>query len=253
MTRLPRYALAFWLIAVLAPAAASAQGAVADYERAMTLRDTYQGLAVNVPEQPTVDRADEPVLVPPLGPRRQRVRAGQRRDASEGSAVRSREAGGRHLVRDGRKVHRRHASVHHVHVRRQRSRDRVHARAGGAGGGAGRGAPPGGPGGPPMWRCSLDDLHLPAARGRGTGRPRGTRRRRTRPGRSGRSSTSTAPSRRSRPTKSSKRSSTTTTSRSARPASARSRCSARTDPKAATTIPTRWCGRPTRRRLPSTR
>ena len=30
---------------------ASAQGTVADYQRAITLRDRYQGLAVDVPEQ----------------------------------------------------------------------------------------------------------------------------------------------------------------------------------------------------------
>src|SRR5262245_29855820 len=32
---------------------ASAQGTLADYQRAMTLRDTYQGLAVGVPDAPT--------------------------------------------------------------------------------------------------------------------------------------------------------------------------------------------------------
>jgi len=36
-----------------APRTASAQGTVADYERAMTLRDAYHGLAIHVPEQVT--------------------------------------------------------------------------------------------------------------------------------------------------------------------------------------------------------
>jgi dipeptidyl aminopeptidase/acylaminoacyl peptidase len=38
--------------ATLSPDAAHAQGTGAEYQRAMTLRDRYQGLAVNVPEQP---------------------------------------------------------------------------------------------------------------------------------------------------------------------------------------------------------
>ena len=169
MTRPPRYALALLLIVVLAPAAASAQGAVADYERAMTLRDAYQNLAVNVPEQPTWIARTNRFWYRRTVRGRQRVRAGQCRDAGEGSAVRSREARRRHLVRDGREVHRRDAPVHHVHVRRQRPRDRIPLSAGGPGGGAGRGAPPGGPGGPPMWRCSLETYTCrpPAAAGRG--------------------------------------------------------------------------------------
>src|SRR3954470_5276317 len=41
------------LAALLAPAFAAAQGTVADYRRAMELRDKVQALAVNVPEPAT--------------------------------------------------------------------------------------------------------------------------------------------------------------------------------------------------------
>ncbi len=37
---------------VLLPTAGAAQGTLADYQRAMTLRDAYQGLAINLPDQP---------------------------------------------------------------------------------------------------------------------------------------------------------------------------------------------------------
>ena len=98
------------------------QGTVADYERAMTLRDSYQGLAVNVPEQTTLDRPTNRFWY------RRSVKGGYdfvlvNADArSKEAAVRSREAGGRPLVRPGRYTAV-DASVHHVHVRRQRPRD----------------------------------------------------------------------------------------------------------------------------------
>jgi dipeptidyl aminopeptidase/acylaminoacyl peptidase len=43
------FLLLMWSVVLAAPA--RAQGTVADYQRAMTLRDTYRGLARNVPEQ----------------------------------------------------------------------------------------------------------------------------------------------------------------------------------------------------------
>jgi dipeptidyl aminopeptidase/acylaminoacyl peptidase len=53
LTPAARLALsAFLVTSVVLPCGAAAQGTVADYDRAMTLRDKYQGLAVNVPEQP---------------------------------------------------------------------------------------------------------------------------------------------------------------------------------------------------------
>src|SRR5438874_5046594 len=47
------------LAALLLARAAAAQGTIADYQRAMGLRETYQGLAVGVPDTPTwVARTD---------------------------------------------------------------------------------------------------------------------------------------------------------------------------------------------------
>ena len=45
-----KLALALLILTVFGPAAATAQGTAADYERAMGLRSKYQGLALNVPE-----------------------------------------------------------------------------------------------------------------------------------------------------------------------------------------------------------
>jgi len=53
MMRVRRAAPLVLLSLILASPAAYAQGTLADYGRAMTLRDKYQGLAVNVPEQVT--------------------------------------------------------------------------------------------------------------------------------------------------------------------------------------------------------
>ena len=44
-------ASALFVVAVPLSSAARAQGTIADYRRAITLRDRYQGLAVDVPEQ----------------------------------------------------------------------------------------------------------------------------------------------------------------------------------------------------------
>jgi len=52
---LVRRTVAFFVVSLvlLAPRPALAQGTIADYQRAMGLRDKYQGLAVNVPEPAT--------------------------------------------------------------------------------------------------------------------------------------------------------------------------------------------------------
>lgn len=44
-------ATAFFIAAVPFPSPARAQGTVSDYQRAITLRERYQGLAIDVPEQ----------------------------------------------------------------------------------------------------------------------------------------------------------------------------------------------------------
>src|SRR5688572_8812295 len=52
--RVRRAVVAALLLApVLFPPATAAQGTIADYQRALSLRDSYQGLALGVPETPT--------------------------------------------------------------------------------------------------------------------------------------------------------------------------------------------------------
>ena len=59
MTRLSRIAPAFFLAAALAPLDVFAQGTVADYQRALSIRERYQGRAIGVPEQPNwIGRTD---------------------------------------------------------------------------------------------------------------------------------------------------------------------------------------------------
>ena len=48
-----RVAFVLVLLALATAGAASAQGTVADYQRAMGLREAWQGLAVGVPDTPT--------------------------------------------------------------------------------------------------------------------------------------------------------------------------------------------------------
>jgi dipeptidyl aminopeptidase/acylaminoacyl peptidase len=50
--RLPRLATAFLFAVSVAPLEAIAQGTVADYQRALSIRERYQGRAIGVPEQP---------------------------------------------------------------------------------------------------------------------------------------------------------------------------------------------------------
>ncbi len=169
MTRLPRYALAFSLIVVLAPAAASAQGAVADYERAMTLRDTYQGLAINVPEQPTwIARTNRFWYRRSVRGGNEFVLVNAETRVKEAPFDHSRLAAGISSAAGGKYTAVTLPFTTFTFVDNDRAIEFTLA-PGGAGGGAGRGAPPGGPGGPPMWRCSLETYTCrpPAATGRG--------------------------------------------------------------------------------------
>ena len=169
MTRLPRYALAFLLIVVLAPAAASAQGAVADYERAMTLRDTYQGLAINVPEQPTwIARTNRFWYRRSVRGGNEFVLVNAETRVKEPPFDHSRLAAGISSAAGGKYTAVTLPFTTFTFVDNDRAIEFTLA-PGGAGGGAGRGAPPGGPGGPPMWRCSLETYTCrpPAAAGRG--------------------------------------------------------------------------------------
>ena len=176
---------------------------MADYQRAMGLREKYQALAANVPETATwiektarfwyrrsVKGGNEFVLV-------------DADDAAEAPGIRSREArgGADDGAGAGEALHGRHAAVHDVQFRRRRARHRGHGQQ-------------------RVLALRARRLPLPDRPAGGTRRPRRpwrTWRRRARVDRCVPSSTSTASSRRSRPTASSRRSSTTTTSRSARP------------------------------------
>jgi dipeptidyl aminopeptidase/acylaminoacyl peptidase len=169
MTRLPRYALAFWLIVVLAPAPASAQGAVADYERAMTLRDTYQGLAVNVPEPPTwIARTNRFWYRRSVRGGNEFVLVNAETRAKEAPFDHARLAAGISSASGGKYTAVTLPFTSFTFVDDDRAIEFALA-PGGAGGGAGRGAPPGGPGGAPLWRCSIESYTCrpPAAAGRG--------------------------------------------------------------------------------------
>jgi dipeptidyl aminopeptidase/acylaminoacyl peptidase len=159
---------AFVIAAVLVPAGASGQGTVAEYERAMTLRDAYQNLAVNVPEPPTwiaqtnrfwyrrsVRGGNDFVLVNADT----RTKAAPFDHAKLAAGISS-ATGGKYtaatlpftafaFVDDDRAIE--------------------FTLVPGGAGGAGRGDPPRGPGGPSMWRCALDTYTCrpPATAGRG--------------------------------------------------------------------------------------
>ena len=159
-----RFALtAFLTSTVVLPDGAEAQGTVADYDRAMTLRDTYQVLAVNVPEQArwiagtnrfwyrrsvkggndfVLVNADTQTKTAPF-------------DHAKLAAGISSATGGKYT-----------AVTLPFTIFTFVDHDRAIEFALSTGGPAGRGGPPpAGPGGPPMWRCALDTYtcRLPAA------------------------------------------------------------------------------------------
>ena len=222
--------------AILCPAPpVLAQGTVADYQRAMGMREKYQELAPNVPEAATwIEKSS---------------RFWYRRSAKGGNEF---------VLVDAETLQKRPAFDHEKLAAALTTElapekaftavtlpfttftfvdgDRaIEVTANGT-----------------TWRCALADYRCsndpPAGRGGGRGgRGRGSE------DPCARKSTSMPSRRRSRQTASSKPSSTTTTWRSARPARRPPRSSASTDPKAATTIPIRSPGHRTRRRSPPTR
>ena len=99
-----------------------------DYQRAMGMREKYQGLAVNVPEPATWIEKTSRFWYRRIGQGRQRVRRRRRRDPAETAGVRSREAGGcpHRGAQAGEDIHRRHAALQHVQFRRRRARHRDH-------------------------------------------------------------------------------------------------------------------------------
>jgi hypothetical protein len=201
---------------VLLPGVANAQGTVVDYDRAMTLRDTYQGLALNVPEQArwiegtnrfwyrrSVKGGNDFVLV-----NADTQTKGAPFDHVKLAAAISSATGGKYT-----------AVTLPFSIFTYVDRDRAIEFALSTDGPAGRGTAAG----PASRRCgAVRSTPIPAGRPQPQGEvaeadavAAGW------PDRFGRLSTSTAPSRKSRPTRSSRRSSTTTTSRFASRASAR--------------------------------
>jgi dipeptidyl aminopeptidase/acylaminoacyl peptidase len=159
----------FLMAVVLLPAAASGQGTVADYERAMTLRDTYQNLAVHVPEQPTwIARTNRFWY-------RRTVRGGNdfvlvnaETQTKAAPFDHAKLAAGISSATGGKYTAVTLPFTTFAFVDNDRAIE-FSLSAGGPGGGAGRGMPPGAPGGPPMWRCALDTYTCrpPATAGRG--------------------------------------------------------------------------------------
>jgi dipeptidyl aminopeptidase/acylaminoacyl peptidase len=169
MTTTPRFALAAFLIAaVLVPAAASGQGAVTDYERAMTLRDTYQGLAVNVPEQPSwIERTNRFWYRRSVRGGNEFVLVNAETQTKQAPFDHAKLAAGISSATGGKYTAVTLPFTTFTFVDNDRAIE--FSLSPGGPGGAGRGAPPGGPGGPPMWRCTLDTYTCrpPATGGRG--------------------------------------------------------------------------------------
>jgi dipeptidyl aminopeptidase/acylaminoacyl peptidase len=168
-TTFRRVLVAVSMAAVLSPDHAAGQGTVADYERAMTLRDAYQNLAVNVPEPPTWIARTSRFWY------RRSVRGGNDfvlvdADNRTKSAPfdHAKLAAGMSSATGGKYTAVTLPFTNFSFVDDDRAIEFTLAPAG-AGSGAGRGAPPGGPGGPLLWRCALDTYtcRRPTTAGRG--------------------------------------------------------------------------------------
>jgi dipeptidyl aminopeptidase/acylaminoacyl peptidase len=176
MTRVRRAAPLLLLSVALVPAAASAQGTEADYQRAMGLREAWQGLAVGVPDTPSwvprtnrfwfrrsVKGGNEFILVNPdtktMTPPFDHARL---------AAALSTAANAKYTA-----VTLPFTSF--TFTDNEHAIQFVIGPGGGPAGASGGGGRGGGPGvdGPPMWKCSLDAYTCtPPAAGRG-GRGRG--------------------------------------------------------------------------------
>jgi dipeptidyl aminopeptidase/acylaminoacyl peptidase len=174
-----RSAAVFLFLVFTSAAPALAQGTVADYQRAMGLREAYQNLAVGVPDAPTwvartnrfwfrrsVKGGNEFVLVNPdtktLAPPFDHARLAEALNKSAGTANAKYTAVT--LPFNSFTFTDNETAITFV------------IGPGGAAGGGGGGGRGGGPGfdGPPTWKCSLDTYTCtPPAQGRGAGRGRG--------------------------------------------------------------------------------
>jgi dipeptidyl aminopeptidase/acylaminoacyl peptidase len=176
MPGVSRIAPVLVLVFVIGTGAASAQGTMADYQRAMGLRDAWQGLAAGVPETPTwvaqserfwfrrtVKGGNEFVLVNPDG-----KSVGLAFDHARLAEALSKAAGAKYTA----------ATLPFTtfsFIDNDKAIQFVIG-PGGAGAAAGGGGRGGGPGfdGPPMWKCSIESYTCtPPSQGRGAGRGRG--------------------------------------------------------------------------------
>jgi dipeptidyl aminopeptidase/acylaminoacyl peptidase len=178
--RVTRAAALLFLPLVFDASAARAQGTVADYQRAMGLRESYQSLAVGVPDTPTwvartnrfwfrrsVKGGNEFVLV---NPDTKAIAApfDHARLAEALSTAASAKYTAVTLPFNSFTFTDNDKAIQFVIG--------PGGAAGGAGAGGGGGGRGGGPGldGPPLWKCSLETYTCtPPAQGRGTGRGRG--------------------------------------------------------------------------------
>ncbi len=176
MPGVSRIAPVLVLVSMVGSGAASAQGTLADYQRAMGLRDAWQGLAAGVPETPTwvaqterfwfrrtVKGGNEFALVNPDG-----KSVALAFDHARLAEALSKAAGAKYTA-----VTLPFTSFSFIDNEKGIQFVIGPGGAAAAAGGGGRG---GGPGfdGPPMWKCSIESYTCtPPSQGRGAGRGRG--------------------------------------------------------------------------------
>jgi dipeptidyl aminopeptidase/acylaminoacyl peptidase len=153
---------------VALPARAEAQATLADYQRAMTLRDKYDGLAINIADAPRWIGETSRFYY------RRTVKGGHEWILVEGATQEKRPAFDHvRLAEAIATATKRKATAvelpfnNFTFVDDEKS---IEFTLGGGPGGAGRGAAPGGAGDVPPWRCSLETYTCRQQPARGTGR-----------------------------------------------------------------------------------
>src|SRR5215471_4027103 len=171
-----RVAAALLLLSA-APAPASAQGTLADYQRAMGLRDAYQGLAVGVPDAPTwVRRTDRFWFRRSVKGGNEFVLVTPETKTLTSPFDHARLAAGLSTAAKAKYTAVTLPFTTFTFTDEDRAIQFVIGPGGPGGAGGGGGGRGGGPGvdGSLSWKCSLDTyVCTPPAQGRGTGRGRG--------------------------------------------------------------------------------
>jgi dipeptidyl aminopeptidase/acylaminoacyl peptidase len=173
-----RHAAPLLLPFLCLPAVVSAQGTLADYQRAMGLRETYQGLAVGVPETPSwIGRSNRFWFRRSVKGGNEFVVVNPDQKTVAAAFDHARLAEGLSTAANAKYTAVTLPFTTFTFADNDRAIQFVIGpggpAAGGGGGGGGRG---GGPGvdGPLTWKCSLDTYTCtPPAQGRGAGRGRG--------------------------------------------------------------------------------